>query len=172
MIERLIIVLVCLTALTAAHARMYQWQDPDSGTTHFSGNPPPWYRTGQGPRVIVFEKGEVIDDTRIELSAEASNNLRLQAIARAEDDRENVREKARAAEEMKARLETEDGLPVLEEPDEPAPPLQEETDTAGSETDLPTELSPDRLKEEEMRALIQEWERRQTEQAMDTIQPN
>ncbi|HSR62127.1 MAG TPA: DUF4124 domain-containing protein [Gammaproteobacteria bacterium] len=165
MTERLIIILVCLFALTAVQARMYQWQDPNSGTTHLSGNPPPWYRTGEGPRVIVFEKGRVVDDTRIELSAEANSRLRLEAIARAEESREKARQKALAAEEMKAKLDSEKEPPAMDQPVEPAP-MPEELTLADEKKDtgLTSGQSADDLQEEQMRALIQEWERRQGEQ--------
>ncbi len=45
-------------------AKMYQWVDPTTGSVQLAGAPPPWYRSAmQGPRVRVYEHGEVIDDT-------------------------------------------------------------------------------------------------------------
>lgn len=66
---------VCLTVLLAvlgllrapgvyAGERMYAWQDPDSGTLQLTGTPPPWYASrAPGPRVRVFEKGRLVDDS-------------------------------------------------------------------------------------------------------------
>lgn len=173
MIERLIILFSCLAIITAAEARMYQWQDPESGITHLSGNPPAWYRTGHGPRVIVFEKGEVIDDTQIELSADAREDLRLQAIARAEEDREIARQKAMAAEEMKARLDAGEQSGTEDAEVAPLPqPREEKTAAAEGAPDQPGELSAEGLTEDEMRALIQGWEKQRTERAMQAIQGN
>ena len=156
---------------------MYQWQDPVTGTTHFSGNPPAWYRSNEsGPRVLVFEKGRIIDDTNIRLSEESSNELRLQAIARAEEDREIARQKAMAAEEMKTRMkssETED----LMQPESPA-----DQGATGSETDeivlqepgaeTGTSQGVDGLTSDEMRALILQWELEKTQQAKREISNN
>ncbi len=53
--------------LTApAVARMYQWTQPETGTVQMSGHPPAWYRAAAGgPRVLVFDNGELVDDTAI-----------------------------------------------------------------------------------------------------------
>lgn len=61
----LVIVLAALGGPATAHCaeRMYQWTDPSTGRTHFSGRPPHWYRKGDGPRVLVFEDGRLVDDT-------------------------------------------------------------------------------------------------------------
>ena len=153
---------------------MYQWRDPDTGTTHFSGNPPAWYRSGEnGPRVLVFEKGKLIDDTSIRLSEEANNELRLRAIARAEEDREIARQKAIAAEELKTRMEKSesDELISLEEPAEslPAEPAPEELAQGDSTQDAEETTDPAELTTEEMRELILQWERQRTEQAKQEI---
>jgi hypothetical protein len=68
---------------------MYQWVDPDNGTTQLSGKPPVWYRSGEnGPRIFVFDKGRVIDDTAIEVSAAERNRLRQQALRRTVEESE------------------------------------------------------------------------------------
>ncbi|GEM_PF-3261798 len=81
------ICIACLLALAldrAAWARMYQWVDPGSGRTHMSGVPPAWYRSGEaGPRIFVFENGQIIDDTRITVSEETRQALREQAFKNA-----------------------------------------------------------------------------------------
>jgi len=65
-----------------ASARLYQWVDPSTGHVYMSGSPPAWYRTGSsGPRVLVFENGKLIDDTRREATADELQALREQAVA-------------------------------------------------------------------------------------------
>ncbi|MEA3195011.1 MAG: hypothetical protein QOD26_3344 [Betaproteobacteria bacterium] len=34
-----------------AHADLYRWVDPETGSAKFSNAPPPWYETGSGPQV-------------------------------------------------------------------------------------------------------------------------
>ena len=36
---------------SAAHADLYRWVDPETGSVKFSNNPPPWYERGSGPAV-------------------------------------------------------------------------------------------------------------------------
>ena len=89
---RWLLLLVALTAATAVQAgRMYQWIDPDTGTPYLSGTPPAWYRAGaEGPRVVVYEQGRLVDDTRWAASAERSAALRAEALAAAEAAREEA----------------------------------------------------------------------------------
>jgi len=34
--------------MQSVQAQMYQWTDPESGTTQLSGKPPAWYRSVEG----------------------------------------------------------------------------------------------------------------------------
>lgn len=55
---------LCVLDSGALAARMYQWTDPQTGSLQLSGHPPPWFRSSEtGPRVRVFERGIIIDDT-------------------------------------------------------------------------------------------------------------
>ncbi|HUQ26261.1 MAG TPA: DUF4124 domain-containing protein [Burkholderiales bacterium] len=36
---------------SAAHADLYRWVDPESGSVKFSSTPPPWFESGGGPQV-------------------------------------------------------------------------------------------------------------------------
>jgi hypothetical protein len=64
-----------------ATARMYQWTDPDSGTVQLSGTAPAWYRGKQvGPRVLVFNDGELLDDTAVEVPEAHRADLRRRAL--------------------------------------------------------------------------------------------
>jgi len=102
----LLVLLVCLSQ--PAIARMYQWIDPETGTTQLSGKPPVWYRSEKnGPRVFVFENGRLVDDTGIEVSDIEREKLRQQALIRAERDRRKAREKLLDAERLKALMDKE-----------------------------------------------------------------
>ena len=79
------VIILCLCCSTPVAARMYQWVDPQTGTTQLSGKPPPWYRSGdRGPRVYVFDNGKVIDDTGIRVSDSERERLRNEALLSAE----------------------------------------------------------------------------------------
>ena len=73
--------LAILCATSTASARMYQWVSPATGSTQLSGEPPSWYRSGNdGPRVLVFENGYLVDDTHIRVSPSRSRALRSAAF--------------------------------------------------------------------------------------------
>ncbi|MDZ7734825.1 MAG: hypothetical protein U5P41_00710 [Gammaproteobacteria bacterium] len=66
MLRNFIIIIMLVIFMQPAAARMYQWVDPVSGRTQLSGTPPAWYRSGDdAPRVFVFEKGQLVDDTGV-----------------------------------------------------------------------------------------------------------
>ena len=68
----------------AAEARMYQWIDPASGTVQLSGVAPAWYRNvDNGPRVFVFDNGELIDDTAVQVPESQRLRLRADAVGHA-----------------------------------------------------------------------------------------
>ncbi len=158
-----IILLLLLICCNTVSARMYQWTDPDSGSTQLSGKPPMWYRSAEGgPRVFVFEKSKVIDDTGIDVSDQERERLRQRAFLRAEKDREGAREKLLKARNLDAALqqkrkmaeaELEAEEPVIEEiPEEiilpEKPPEMEEATTL-----------------DQMRKVIEDWEKIKTERA-------
>ena len=43
--------LAFLLLCSAAHADLYRWVDPQSGSVKLSNTPPPWYERGGGPAV-------------------------------------------------------------------------------------------------------------------------
>ena len=147
-----------------AFARMYQWVDPQSGTTQLSGKPPAWYRSGrEGPRVFVFENGEIIDDTMQEVSEEQRDLLRQQAFIRAEEDKQAAREELLDAKRLKAALDQkqksrgsiDEG--IIEDTPEPEPESDQQVQPAEDET------------LEQMQDLIRRWEELQTENARKLI---
>lgn len=153
-------------------ARMYQWVEPDTGTTQLSGKPPAWYRSDSGgPRVLVFEDGRLIDDTAIEVARELRRDLRKRAFIIAEQDRQLAKEKLVRAREMKEKY-----LPEEIEEEDLYIPADVNGDEASADAvlgELQTQQqalsAEDRLEEEEMaarmREMIEEWEEAQTENA-------
>jgi hypothetical protein len=153
------------------HARMYQWIEPDSGTTQLSGKPPAWYRSAEGgPRIFVFERGRIIDDTSIEVSNNQRELMRQNAFIKAEEDREAARAKLAKANKLKSKFDNKvEETPIQEESDEvveipeiPPPALVEgeETEESGEEDTIL----------DEMRALITDWEMQQSKSARDLIE--
>jgi len=148
-----------------APARMYQWVDPDSQTPQLSGTPPTWYRSDEkGPRVFVIENGKVVDDTQVEVSEAARQQLRESALVQAEQDREAAREKLLEAERLKAAMgggkeeETDLVLPEDEEEAQAEEP-QQAADAAASGPTLG-----------EMKALVEQWEKLRTKGAREAIE--
>jgi hypothetical protein len=151
---RLLILLLLLVS-TGAGARMYQWQDPHSKSVQFSGVPPAWYRSpGAGPRVRVYDAGQLVDDTYIRLSPEDDKNMReiafraleeeqqLQAIKRLERAarREDSRREQARREALKAQASSE-GSDTSEAPPEV----------------LPENLDPEMV--ERLKAIISQYDR-------------
>jgi hypothetical protein len=82
---------LCALLLTSAlvpvlaDARMYQWVSPGTGAVRLSGQPPPWYRGARdGPRVRVFDNGNLVDDTAIALPRAQREELREAAFRESE----------------------------------------------------------------------------------------
>lgn len=152
-------------------ARMYQWNDPDTGTTQMSGSPPPWYRsTTDGPRVFVFEKGQLVDDTGRKVSEQRRQFLREQAINQAVEAEEERHARALPPTRPEFMLLDPGTIPALLPPVPEAEPT--EALAEGSETDQPV---TDGLSAEEiraMRALIEEWENRRQREAREILEAN
>lgn len=163
------LILLFSLSLPAA-ARMYQWVDPDTGTTQLSGKPPAWYRSGQaGPRVFVFENGRVVDDTGIEVSEGQQERLRQKALFEAARNREQAKEQLLEAKRMKALVDKEqqgrEELPAAVPEFQPPPPPVEATQEESGEHEQSEEE-----KAEAMRKLVQEWEEMRTENARQVIE--
>ena len=144
---------------------MYQWVDPDSGTTQLSGKPPAWYRGGKsGPRVFVFDNGKIVDDTGVNVPEQERNRLRQQAFLQAEEDKTVAKDKLLEAKQLEAALGPEQKEEeAVVEPEEPA----KITETPSEKETPPSEQ--DTINH--MRALIEEWEVRRTEAAKGLVNP-
>jgi hypothetical protein len=159
------VLFILILAALPAQARMYQWVDPGTGTPQLSGKPPAWYRSpAGGPRVLVFERGRLIDDT---------------AIAVSEPERELLRQAAfhpeTAGQETARSTPQEAGQPETAQPAFPEEPLPEEqlpqaAMDAERETQVPAATQALQEQYEKMRALVSEWEKLQTELARSAIE--
>ncbi|MBI2994669.1 MAG: hypothetical protein HYY48_10905 [Gammaproteobacteria bacterium] len=164
--RRFLLLASLMMVSTAAPARMYQWIDPDTQTPQLSGTPPTWYRSAEkGPRVFVIENGKVIDDTQVEVSEVTRQQLRENALIAAARDREAAREKLMEAERLKAAMrggkeeeEIDLALPEDEEEEPPAEPEQAATAASTGPT------------LEEMKALVEQWEKLRTKGAREVIE--
>lgn len=156
-----ILLIVLLLGLTwPVAARMYQWVDPDTDTPQLSGKPPTWYRSREGgPRVLVFEKGGLIDDTSVPVSESDREQLRQDALIQAERDQAAINERLMEAKRMQAVLDR--NRPVEEEPIvEEAPAPEPEPVAAPPPPDESSTI-------EAMRALVEQWDTERTESARD-----
>jgi hypothetical protein len=157
-----IILLLLLTYSSCISARMYQWVDPDSGSTQLSGKPPMWYRSSEGgPRVFVFDKSKVIDDTGITVSDTERERLRQQAFLQAEEDKEVAKEKLLQAKRLNAVLEQKQKAAARDQRQE-EPDLEDVQEEIAEEKTAETE-EPSTI--EQMRKLIADWEKSKTEKA-------
>jgi hypothetical protein len=166
---RWLALVICMLQIMPAMARMYQWNDPVTGTTQLSGSPPAWYRSGEdGPRVYVFERGRVIDDTGIPVTEDRRVYLRSQAILKAEPDTETQAEYTEHARAPLKRSQMLDQLARLWEQLEDA---NEIPDWQAVEDSYPEtwddfmsqgsgrRLTPDQV--EQLRDLISSWQAEQ-----------
>jgi len=145
-------------------ARMFQWVDPESGTTQLSGVPPAWYRNGEpGPRVFVFENGKVIDDTEVAVAEDERERLRREAFIQAHQDQQAYLDRMMEAKRVKAVMERK--LQKLE-----AVAAEELPDDVPEEI-LPAPVTaPAAPTAEELRALIDAWEDARTRDARQTLE--
>lgn len=160
-----IFILILIAGTYPVSARMYQWVDPGTGTTQLSGKPPAWYRNGEkGPRIFVFENGNVIDDTGIAVNEDQREMLRQQALIRVEKDKEAAKREQLEASRLKAVMERKRKSEEQREGTEVAEP---EAKTQEAE---PAKDQPSKEKNiEKMQALIRQWEQLQTENARSLV---
>ena len=159
---RLLLMLLAMCLVQPAWARMYQWVDPDSGTTQLSGMPPAWYRSDEkGPRVFVFENGQVVDDTGIAVSDAERERLRRDAYIQSQQDQDAYLKKLLEAKRLKAVMQKKQGIEEESAPEEQPPPEQ------------PVEAPPPAAEQgpnaEQLRALIDAWEKVRTENARQAL---
>ena len=155
---RRIVVAVCLVLLSSAPvaARMYQWQNPTTGTTQLAGTPPAWYRSPQGgPRVWVFDNNQLVDDTGIAVSDEQRAALQAEAFGRG------------APQEPPA---AQQAPPAAAPDDKAAPDSATQAATSAPAAPLVKLDSPTAGKAEALKALIDAWDQRQLDQARSLLE--
>ena len=180
------LLLLALVYCPVAQARMYQWIDPDSGTTQLSGKPPVWYRSNEkGPRIIVIENGKVIDDTSIKVSDDVREILRQRAYMSVEENQSTALQKAKIAEKLKSGFESNQknistnvqqqeasGKTEILMDDTAEQPVEIAEPATDDEENMVTETGENEVTEEQMRARIQEWENQRTEEARKLLEPD
>lgn len=155
-------------------ARMYQWTETDTGSTQLSGKPPMWYRSAaSGPRVFVFDKGRLIDDTAVEVDEDVRQQLRQKAFVLVEEDQQKAKDKLAKSLKIKQKFvedepkkaELEDRKETLKEAARDNELIVEEDFIDDQEEDASSENTVD-----DLRQLITEWENAQTESAKKALE--
>jgi hypothetical protein len=142
--------------IAPTEARMYHWVDPVTQSVQLAGKPPPWYRSETvGPRVVVYERGRVVDDTRRAVAAGDRETLRATAFGEAST--------------TNASLNTTADVPA-----ENVPRAVDPTATVAVEpkTELPNREvppTPDQLAT--FKALLEAWDREQAAAATHNLPP-
>jgi hypothetical protein len=160
---RILFVILLLSLAAPVAARMYQWVDPDTDTPQLSGKPPVWYRSREGgPRVLVFDRDKLVDDTGVAVSEPEREQLRQDALIQAERDQAALNERLLEAKRMQAVLDRnrppEEEAPVEEAPPVPAPEAVTAPAPAPQDENSTVEA---------MRALVEQWDARRTDQARE-----
>jgi hypothetical protein len=160
---RILFVILLLSLAAPVAARMYQWVDPDTDTPQLSGKPPVWYRSREGgPRVLVFDRDKLVDDTGVAVSEPEREQLRQDALIQAERDQAALNERLLEAKRMQAVLDR-NRPPEAEAPVEEAPPVP-----APEAVTAPAPAPQDENSTvEAMRALVEQWDARRTDQARE-----
>jgi hypothetical protein len=158
---RIAISLLFLSLAFPAAGRMYQWVEPETDTPQLSGKPPAWYRSREGgPRVLVFDKNKLIDDTNTVVPESEREQLRQEALIQAERDQAAITEKLLEAKRMQAVLDR--NRPAEEEELLAEVPVPEPQPRAAEAA--PAEQGPTI---EAMRALVEQWDAQLVENARE-----
>jgi hypothetical protein len=138
---------------------MYQWVDAESGNVRLSGEPPYWYRSHEdGPRVLVFEDGRLVDDTAVSLAPEQRKAYREAAFMEADlrREKEAVKKLERAA--LREARRREEAIRQLSAQKQ----QHEEDKTAAEEEKSRSAASPpvavDSGMVEQLKALVSTWD--------------
>ncbi|RKZ35285.1 MAG: hypothetical protein DRQ37_06780 [Gammaproteobacteria bacterium] len=141
------LLLPLLLLATTAEARLYQWTNPQTGSAQLSGAPPSWYRSpAGGPRILVYDQGQLIDDTAVALPSENSEILRKQAFRELEQQRQNqaLKRLEQAAKREAARRKKE---------------TKKEEEVAAESTPASSAEELDSRAVEQLKGILAEWDR-------------
>lgn len=180
----LLISLLFCTALV--EARMYQWVNPITGSSQLSGKPPTWYRSEKGgPRVLVFDRNKLVDDTAVAVAEEQRLELQRIAFDQPLTEKEKRQQQQEAVANIEQRIkdlvESPDMAAYLTSQgavDSPADKLVNDVKTnemgnVSAQADQDTAASKGESQDERverLKALITAWETNQTESAKSIVE--
>lgn len=156
---RTFLALLLILAALPTPARMYQWTDPGNGKTHLSGTPPAWYRSSDddGPRVFVLDKGQLIDDTGVEVTDEDRRRLRQEAVIAAAENQDAARLQAEEAAMLgEQRHDNSNAKP----PELMLPEISDNAETGGVADSQADEMQLSAEELDALRDLVADWEAR------------
>lgn len=166
-VQSLVLGVLVLAASFSAHARMYQWVSSSSSVPQLSGEPPPWYRSEHGgPRVRVFENGNLVDDTAIALPPAQREELRADAFHRADERRraDAVKRLERAARREAVRRAEQERIAEARKRPKPAPAVPEVAKVEEAPSESPaSKVSDGPITDDavaQLKAIIAEFDRR------------
>ena len=153
---RILLAFLLLSLCASAQARLYMWVNPATGSVEMSRTPPGWYRALRaGPRIQVYENGNIVDDTSIRVSPKQSTELRTVAFQEFEvrKQAEAIKKLERAA--RRERLKQEEA--ELEQGAEIPADGETQGESAGETAldELPENL--DQAAIDGLKSLIQAW---------------
>lgn len=94
---------------------MYQWVNPTTGSSQMSGKAPAWYRSETGgPRVLVFEKNKLVDDTAVGVDESQRRRLRGLAFHSETSDKGKAFTAAQAISTLEAKIQALVESPAME----------------------------------------------------------
>jgi hypothetical protein len=155
--------------LGTAQARMYQWQSSATGSVQFSGEPPAWYRATQsGPRIRVYDGGNLVDDTAIALPDSQREGLRADAFRESEQRQraEALKRLERVARQQQRRRAEKERLAKVKVETEQELARQLRAEAVGvvpkeaSELSTTSDESLDDATVSRLKAMISEFDRR------------
>ncbi len=180
---RKIICLFMVLSVVSVEARMYQWVNPTTGNSQMSGKAPSWYRSETGgPRVLVFEKNVLVDDTAVYVSEEQRLEFRNKALQIEASDQKSSLTSSQAIAAFEEKIEALIESPVLEEylkkPPQQAPISDQEL-ADGLKNDEPVKPAENSVKKESespddrierLKLLISAWDKNRTEEAKSLLE--
>ncbi len=168
---------------------MYQWVNPTTGHSQMSGKPPAWYRGEMGgPRVLVFERNVLVDDTAVAVSEEQRLQLRGEALHIEPTETEKALSAKQAVATLEAQIQAIVDSPAMEEYLKSPPvtavvdadpvrrsiddkPTMDTTSGRVDQKKKPVRESADE-RVERLKALISAWDKNKTEEAKLLLDPN
>jgi len=138
---------------------MYQWSNPASGIVQLSGTPPAWYRSpGNSPRVLVFDNGQLVDDTAVAVAEDLRQSLRADAFGAVDEIVSAPVEVPQSDDTLRNALETaaRDGVDV-----------SAVTEAFAVERERDSEASGGSVEETvaELKSLLDAWDSRRLDEA-------